>query len=280
MGDRMPVHHDDHALADHEIDHVMVARIVRRATELAGPMIAADGRPGISRDALVAAAQEVGIPAVVVLRSIALERLGPEPVPRVADRLVGAAIVVVDDEIAGSAEEVLGRIDAWLVAGHHLRRDRVRNGRGEWSKRSGVVGVTVRRLRVATGEGRLGEFRQVTAAAEDIGTGSAVVRVTVDRSNSRRMAIAGGATAALGGAGGIVAAAALGPLALVAAPVVAIGGVAVARSGRNRARRAVNELERMLEAVADHQPPTKLRHEVARRVIGRASHPPRPATPG
>ena len=277
MGDRLPVEHDHVPLVDHEIDHAMVARIVRRASELAGPDTDHDHRRGISRDALLAAAQEVGIPAVVVLRSIALERLGPQPVPHVADRFVGAALVAVDDEIAGSADEVLDRIDAWLVAGHHLRRDRVRNGRGEWSKRSGVVGLTVRRLRTATGEGQLGEFRQVTAVAEDVGTGSAVVRVVVDRSSSRRIAIVGGATAALGGAGGIVAAAALGPIALVAVPMVAIGGAAMARSGKNRARRTATEVERMLEAVADHQPPTKLRTDVARRVIGRSLHPPRAA---
>ena len=273
MGHRLPVEYDHVPLVDHEIDHAMVVRIVRRATELAGPETEHVGRLGISREALVAAAREVGIPAVVVLRSIAIERLGPEPASHVADRFVGAALVVVDDEIAGSADEVLSRIDAWLVAGHHLRRDRIRNGRGEWSKRSGVVGLTVRRLRTATGEGKLGEFRQVTAVAEDVGTGSSVVRVVVDRTTSRRVAIVGGATAALGGAGGVVAVAAFGPLALVAAPVVAIGGVVMARSGKHRARRAATEVERMLDAVADHHPPTKLRTEVARRVIGRTSRP-------
>jgi hypothetical protein len=269
MGDRVPVEYDHVLPVDHEIDHATVARIIRRATELAGPEPDRDHPRGISRDALVAAADEVGIPAVTVLRSIAVERLGPEPDSHLADRVFGAAVVSVDDEIPGSPEEVLRRIDAWLVDGHHLRRDRIRNGRGEWSKRSGLVGVTVRRLRTATGEGRLGEFRQVTAAAEDIGTGSTVVRVTVDRSSNRRRAVAGGATAAVGGIGGVVAAAALGPVALVAAPFVVIGGVTVAVTGKARARRTTVEVERMLEAVADHQSPSRLRNEVARRVIGR-----------
>jgi len=265
MSDHVRLDHD----RDPEIDHETVARIIRRATELAGPVQPDAAYAGISRNALVAAANEVGIPAAAVLRSIAVERLGPGPEVHVTDRLFGAAVVAVDDEIAGSPDDVLRRIDAWLVEGHHLRRDRIRNGRGEWSKRSGLVGVTVRRLRVATGEGRLGEFRQVTAAAEDIGTGSTAVRVMVDRTSSRRAATASGAVAAVGGAGGIIAAATLGPVALVAAPLVVIGAVGMARTGSSRARRTATEVERMLEAVADHQPPSRLRTEVARRVVGR-----------
>lgn len=254
---------------DVQLDHEVVARIVRRAVELAGPVTIDDARAGVSRAALVAAAGEVGLPVVAVLRSIAAEQLGEVPASRLSDRVLGAGVVMVDDEIVGSRDDVLGRIDNWLVHGHHRRRDRLRAGHGEWSKRSGLVGVTVRRVRTATGEGRLGTYEHIAATVEEIGTGSSAVRVTVDRRSDRTVAAAGGAVVAVGGAGGIVIAAAAGPIALLAAPFVVLGGIGVAFSGRRRAKRTTIEVERLLEAVADHQQPTRLRTEVTQRVIGR-----------
>ncbi|MCU1396169.1 MAG: hypothetical protein JWM34_4597 [Ilumatobacteraceae bacterium] len=254
------------------LDHAVVERVIRRAVEIAGPILPDDpsSAAGISRAALVAAADEVGLPAVAVLRSIAAEHLGELPPRRLVDRIVGVAVVAVDDEIAGSADDVLARIDAWLVEGHHRRRDRVRNGRGDWSKRSGLVGLTMRKMRKATGEGGLSHYQHVAAVAEEIGTGSTAVRITVDRQGERNMAAAGGAVVVVGGIGGVAAAAA-GPLVLVAAPFVVIGGVGVALTGRRRARRTAMEVERLLEAVADHHSPTRLRADVAQRVIGRRS---------
>lgn len=254
---------------DLQLDHDVVARIVRRATELAGPVSIDDAHTGISRAALVAAADEVGLPVAAVLRSIAIEQLGDIPRSRLSDRLLGGAVVSVDDEIEGTSEDVLHRIDAWLVDGHHRRRDRLRFGRGEWSKRSGLVGVTVRRMRTATGEGRLGTYQHIAATVEEIGTGSSAVRVTVDRQSDRAIAAAGGVVVAMGGAGGIAVAAASGPVVLLAAPFVVLGGLGVALTGRRRARRTESEVQRLLEAVADHQPPTRLRTEVTQRVIGR-----------
>jgi hypothetical protein len=127
----------------------------------------------------------------------------------------------------------------------------------------------MRRMRKATGEGRLGDYRHVGATAEDIGTGSSAVRVTVDRQTDRTLAAAGGAVVMAGGAGGAIAAAAAGPFVLLAAPFVIAGGVGVALSGRRRAKRTELEIARLLEAVADHDTPTRLRVEVAQRVIGR-----------
>jgi hypothetical protein len=249
----------------------VVERIIRRAVEIAGPVPLDDpsAASGVSRAALVAAADEVGLPVVAVLRSIATEHLGDIPPARMTDRVLGAGVVAVDDEIAGSADDVLHRIDAWLVHGHHRRRDRLRGGRGEWSKRSGVVGLTMRRMRRATGEGGLSGYQHIAAVAEDIGTGSSAVRVTVDRQSERSRAAAGGAVVIVGGAGGVAFAAAAGPLALIAAPFVVVGGVGVALSGRRRAKRTTVEVERLLEAVADHDSPTRLRADVAQRVIGR-----------
>lgn len=256
------------------LDRAAVARIIRRASELAGPEVADPSAGTIDEGALIAAAHEVGLPVIAVQRSLAAERLGELPDPRLADRLLGPGVVAIDGEIAGSAHDVLGRVDAWLVEGHHLRRDRLRDGRGEcrgeWSKRTGVVGVTMRKLRGATGEGRLGRSRRITATAQEIGSGSAVVRVAVDRSSDRRRSALGGAIVFVGSTGGLaVAAAASAPVVLLATPFAVAGGVGVALTGRARAARTANEVERMLESVADHEAPTRLRTEVARRVSGR-----------
>jgi len=255
------------------LDRAAVARIIRRASELAGPEVdrsAGQSVGTIEAAALIAAADEVGLPVIAVQRSIASERLGEVPEARVTDRLLGPGVVVIDGEIAGSAHDVLGRVDAWLVDGHHLRRDRLRDGRGEWSKRTGVVGVTVRKLRSATGEGRLGRNHRITATAQDIGSGSAVVRVAVDRSADRRRSAVGGVIVVVGSTGGLaIAAAASAPVVLLATPFALVGGVGVAMTSRSRAARTANEVERMLESVADHEPPTRLRTEVARRVRGR-----------
>ena len=252
-----------------QLDRAAVARIIRRASELAGPEVVESSTDGIDEAALIAAADEVGLPVIAVQRSLATERLGHLPDPRFTDRLVGPEMIAIDNEIAGSAHDVLDRLDAWLVDGHHLRRDRLRDGRGEWSKRTGVVGVTMRKLRGATGEGRLGRNRRITAAAQDIGSGSAVVRVVVDRAGDRRRSAVGGVIVVLGGTGGLAVAAASVPVVLLAAPIAVVGGVGVAMTGRARAARTANEVERVLEFVADHEAPTRLRTEVARRMRGR-----------
>ncbi len=140
----------------------------------------------------IAAAAEVGIPPAAVRRAIAVERLGPRPAGHVGDRLLGAGTVVVDEEVRGRAYDVVARIDDWLVDGHHLRRDRLRDDRGEWSKRTGVVGVTARAVRGALGEGRLGDLDRVAVIARDTGAGTCVVRVEADRRKDRSVHAAAG----------------------------------------------------------------------------------------
>ena len=105
----------------------------------------------------------------------------------------GAAVVVVEEELHGDAGDVLARLDAWLVSGHHLRRDRLRDGRGTWTRRRGVVGSTFRSLRHVTGEGYLGDLQRIDVVALDSGTGTCVVRVAADRRRERRVRSATGA---------------------------------------------------------------------------------------
>lgn len=195
-----------------------MARILRRASELERADELPDETGTISADSLIAAAEEVGLSVDAVRRSVALERLGPLPVPHLGDRIVGPSKVCADAEVNVPADAALVRIDSWLVVGHHLRRDVLRSGHGQWSKRSGLVGVTVRTVRSWTGEGKLGDFERITAVARDSASESSMVRLTIDRATNRRWSGGGGIAIALGALTGVVVAAMVATLLLRLAP--------------------------------------------------------------
>jgi hypothetical protein len=258
-------------VTERALDRDAVGRVLRRASADADGGAAALSQLGsVSEQALLAAAREVGIPVHAVRRALAIERLDPLPRPRVADRIVGSAVVAVDAEVMGSATDVLSHLDAWFVDGHHLRRHRLRRGRGEWTKRKGIIGSTVRHVREATGEGQLGRMRRVRVSTGDTGSGTTVVRVEVDRSRDRTMAAAAGAVVAVVATVGAVAlAVATAPVLLVATPVGLAAGMRVAHGGRSRASAVAGEVDRVLDAVDERNPPTRLRTDVVRRVAGR-----------
>jgi hypothetical protein len=255
------------------IDAKVVARILRRAGDLerAGEMH--DEGATIAEASLIAAAEEVGLSVDAVRRSIAVERLGPVPEGRAGDRIVGPSQVYVDGEVDVPAGDALARVDSWLVDGHHLRRDTLRSGHGEWSKRSGLFGATVRTVRHATGEGKLGDFERVNATACDTGIGSSVVRITIDRTTGRRLAGGGGMVLAVGGVTGVALGAVVvaTPVALLAMPAAIVAGVGVALTGRKRARTTEREIGRLLEAVRAGDDPTRLSVDVVRRATGKAT---------
>ena len=258
------------------LDSAVVARVLRRAGEIAVPIPDGHTSHGIAEASLIAAAGEVGLPVDALKRSLAVERLGPPPPIHRADRIFGVSVVVVDHEIVGSVGEVLERIDAWMVNGHHLRRERrrvdSRAGQIEWGKRSGIAGVTARTIRSATGEGGLGVLREVTATASDTGLGSCAVRITADRRSERQWFVGGGAAVAATGTTGVVIAAIVAtPLVLLASPAVVAAGAGVAARGRARARRTEREIVRLLDAVEQELAPTRLGVDVARRVAGRTA---------
>jgi len=112
----------------------VVARILRRASELELSDSEGDSDRGIAEASLIEAAEEVGMSVTAVRSSIALERLGPLPAPRIGDRIVGPSSVYAEGEIDAGARDALVLVDQWLVNGHHLRRDILRPDHGEWSK--------------------------------------------------------------------------------------------------------------------------------------------------
>jgi hypothetical protein len=183
------------------IDAKFVARILRRAGDLEHANEEPDEARTIAEASLIAAAEEVGLSVAAVRRSIAVERLGPLPEAHAGDRIIGPSQVYADGEVDVTADAALARVDSWLVDGHHLRRDVLRHGHGEWSKRSGLVGATVRTIRNATGE-QARRRRECQCRGPRCGKRSSVVRITIDRTTNRRFAGGGGTAIAVGGVTG------------------------------------------------------------------------------
>src|SRR6478736_7193703 len=101
------------------LDRDAVRRVLARATVLADvDPVAVEAVDGVAPEALLAAASEVGIPEDAVRRALTVEELGSPPGGRTG--VLGPAVVVVDDELAGDAAAVLADLDRWLVGGHHL----------------------------------------------------------------------------------------------------------------------------------------------------------------
>jgi hypothetical protein len=259
-------------MPDNPLDEQVVARILERASEFERAGIRRDPANSITEASLIAAAEEVGLSPDAVRRSIAVEQMGPPPPARLGDSILGPALVHVESEMGLDAGEVLARIDSWLVDGHHLRRDALRSGDGEWSKRSGLVGATVRTMRSATGEGKLGDFERVNAVARDSGVGSSLMRLTVNRTKNRRLAGLGGAVVAVGGtSAAVLVAVVVAPVAALATPAAIGAGVGVACIGRKRAQATEREMRRVIDAVTVGADPTRLGRDVVRRATDKAS---------
>ncbi|MEM8618427.1 MAG: hypothetical protein AAGF73_01765 [Actinomycetota bacterium] len=249
-----------------EFDRAGVERVVQRAAQLDGTITRDGAEPfdddRLDADTLVAAAAEVGIAPALTRQSIAIERLGPPPTGRVTDRVAGPRAVSGERTVAADGDATIELLDDWLSAGHHLRREWRGRSPGvvevRWVRRRDLATSVWRRVRGLRGEARLGGRRSVTVQAATAGDDATLVRMTVDRADERATYLGGGAAmVGVGAAGmGLAAAGAVvaAPMALVAAPV-ALGGIVVVRRGRVSAKRLGDEVQRVLDAVAQQERP-------------------------
>ncbi|MFV0306435.1 MAG: hypothetical protein ACK5OX_01670 [Desertimonas sp.] len=238
---------------------------MRLASELAADHDRS-GEPGLPGSAVIAAAGEVGIPASAVERAIAMERLGDRPGRRFGDRLVGPRSVIVDTRLALPVAETMSRLDEWLVAGHHLRRETATTHQAEWRRRDGLVAAGSRAARGLLGEGELGEVRHLSAVVREDGAGT-VVRLRLERAAERNGWLAGGTAVAAATTGAAVTLAVVfTPFIALATPLTVGAGIATARSGRSAADRHERDLRRLLDTVGRRVNPTTLGDELRRRV--------------
>jgi hypothetical protein len=246
------------------LDRDTVARILRRAAELHDDDAVVED--GIDEVDLIAAAEEVGLSAAAVRESLAIERLGAEPQRSALEKMVGPKTVWADRIVAASVDEVMRRLDMWLVAGHHLRRERAADDSGEWRKRSDLAAAVQRALRGLSGEARLGEARLVRARAARVDAGRSIVRVTIDRQLTANLATAG--IGVVGGAGVVGAAAGavlLTPAFAIAAPVALVGSAIIAGGTKRSTSLVERELVRLLDQVAAGEVPPSIAAQLRRR---------------
>jgi hypothetical protein len=249
-----------------QLDEEAVQRVVRRAVELDAISESAD--LGVTPEALVEAATELGIASEAITASLAIERLGPEPDPAHLDRLVGPRSVVVERTVSYSAAEAFERLDEWFTAGHHLRREFGDGTAGEWRKRRDLVAGLQRRTRMLGGGAALGSVRLIAVRVSEIDPDRSIVRLSADRTVVRR-ATAG--TAGITGAGTVTAAVLVTtPAAVVAIPGLAAAG-AISVLGKHGSTKLERELARLLDQIESGRRPGTLTSGLKRRLGGSAT---------
>ncbi|MGA9277537.1 hypothetical protein [Ilumatobacter sp.] len=259
------------------LDRDDVSRILARAHEIETRHASGEGlddETGVEPEALIAAADEVGIDPNAVRDSLAIDRLALEsPDARRLDRLAGPNVVVVEREVPLHVADAITELETWLTAVHRLVCDR-RTDAGLHARprtdTSARVGRTIAGWR---GDGRLAGVSSLDIEAVPQVVGSSpdrprtLVRIRADRHDARTVRLAGGGTVGLAGAG--AGAATLAGNMVIVAPVVALplmmGGYLVARSGRGHADRLELELERLITRVARGERPEGLLGRTVRR---------------
>lgn len=205
-------------------DRTAAERVMHRAVRLAADQAPEDSVDGISEQALIEAAAELGVDISVVQQAAVEERLGllVHKAQR-GDSLVGPAVVTVSRIVPGHPEEVLDSVDSWLRRSGSLRRQRSDALSAKYSQRTDLAASAERTARSLMGTEELGRLTQLsvsaTAAAQlNAADGpSTLVALSTDLSAERSMMVATAAgTAILGSAFAICG--------VVAAVASAIGG--------------------------------------------------------
>ena len=252
------------------LDRAAAERVLRRASELAGAE-PDENLPlgGFDEEVLVDAAVEAGIPAGAVRRAIAIERLGPVPGGHIGDTLVGPTVVIDEQELPGRADDVLARIDRWLVAGHHMRRDRFVTA--EASGASAPESSAQRCAPPAMSPGRGSSATSSGSPPRPATPASGRVSCA-----SRRIAIATVRCASPPASPSVAwrrpawSASPWSPHRSSSSPrrSPVAAGCGLAATGRRRAGRVGRELDRVIDAVDQQVPPARLSVDLARRVRG------------
>lgn len=234
-----------------DLDQAAVERVLRRASELSAAHVDPDAISAATTDELlVSAAAEVGIAPDAVRLSLAIERLAPAPPPTRYDWLVGPGWVVTERVVPADSDVTMARLDDRLRRKHGLRRIRTQPAHGEWSRRRGAFAHVYRAVKQMSGEQGVSDADRIVADTRSADADRTVLRVALDRRSQRTGRFTGGAAITSLGAVALAAATtAVGPLVLIASPVVLVAGTATMRRGVRQAAHAEVELERMLDDV-------------------------------
>jgi hypothetical protein len=233
------------------LERAALERVLARAAELQ----AAEADPGeltLTEAQILDVGNEVGIPAKHLRQALAEERSRVEvPVERgrVA-ALFGSATVFASRTVRGAPSALFEKLDDAMQREESLRVKRRFPDRIAWEPRGGMA-TEFRRIMNVGGHGyRLARAQEVSATIIAVDAERAIVRLDASLANVRSQRIAGGSGVAV--AGGVTAGVlfALGVMAAVAAlPVAAglVGGYYIARSHSPQVAGAQLALEQMLD---------------------------------
>lgn len=232
-------------------DRDAAQRVLRRAVALAERDLLAAPADLVPEQALLEAAEELGMDPGAVRRAAAEERLGVLVAASSAmDRLAGPSQVSATRVVDLPADQVMAVADQWLRRNGTLRRRRLdADGLvGDYARRSDPLAGAQRALRSLSGREQLGRVRRVRVVAQPIEAGRSVVALVADLEGERTVAVAGGASAAgAGSAFSVVEAVSSSPWWWAGVPASVAAGLGVVRW---RAR-SVPDVELALQGVLD-----------------------------
>lgn len=257
---------------DDRLDSDAAGRVIRRALQIeeAAGSAPATHDAGVSPEALVAAAGEVGIDPDAVRDALVLERIErSEAASQRLDRLVGPAEVIVRRSVERSADDALDAVEEWLATAYQMRCTPIAPGTIECRPRGGLA-TTMRRAALSiTGDGNIHPIDRITVASHALQVGASadhhrsIVSVSAHRRTTRARHLGGGVAAGIGGAAiGFADIWTLWPL--VSVPMI-VGGALIVRAGGSHAARVELELTQMLSAVNRSERPSGLVGRAARR---------------
>ncbi|MEI7888519.1 MAG: hypothetical protein WCJ04_14120, partial [Actinomycetes bacterium] len=188
----------------HVFDRTAAERVMHRAVRLSVDQELEDSVDGISEQALIEAAAELGVDISVVQQAAVEERLGllVQRTQR-GDALVGPAVVTVSRIVPGGPEEVLESVDSWLRRTGSLRRQRTGELSSKYSQRTDLAASAERTARSLMGTEELSRLPRLsvsTTAAAPSNTAdgpSTLVALSADLQAERSAWIAAGAGVAI-----------------------------------------------------------------------------------
>ncbi len=265
---------------DAPLDADEAGRVLRRARDLAAEHGVDDDTDavlsgvGVSGEALVEAATEVGIDPDSVRDALALERFDADlPEHRRLDRLAGPGAIAVERVVRRDPEAAVADAETWLAVTYRMRCIRTADGELECRPRAGLTAVAGRSMAGATGADNIKAVERLNVSVQPLELGASddsprtLVRVIAVRYATRRRRLGAGSAAGVVGVGVGVAGATVG--ATIAGPLLAVplivGGFSVVRSGSRHADKVELELVRVLSAVDRGERPVGLVGRAARR---------------
>ena len=178
-----------------DFDRDAAERVLRRAVELAEHEDdSGDADHGISEQALIEAAEELGVDVAVVRRAAVEERMGLlVQAHRFGDALVGPGTLTVHRIVTGDPAEVLDRVDVWLRKLGSLRRQRRDATSASYQRRSDVGAWFQRTARTISGAEDVRRVRRLTAECTPVDDDRTMLVLRADLQLQRDLTVASGA---------------------------------------------------------------------------------------